>query len=525
MIGTAIEQQYADRLAEQYEVLAYHFSKADQRAKAVEYLFKAGDKAARAFANREALGLYQQLLGLLGGDERTKRAEALKQLATLSNYLGNADDSLRYAESGVELCERLGDERNAVVLHLHIAMLYGQQWDGGLEDRGLKHLEAAAALVEKGPDSVEKALVYQRTGHLYLHRSQPTTTLDWAQRAVDMLARLGVSMGTSLGTALTYTGRIDEGIAYSEKNWEPVLKGAIPVVMAVMGHELTLTLALARDVPRATLWGERVLPQVVKASPTFEAMLMRPLLFAYTLGGDSARAHEACQAIERIEAKTLLGCIYEDAAAVGFYYLRRGEWDQASAYLDRAIPRYRDRNNRAALSACLLVRGTLHLEQGKLAEAEELLSRSLDMSRTGGNVLVETWALPTLCEVHLAMGQAARAAEHLERGFALLDPQRCWYGAPVPLLLAKGLLAAARESWKDADQAFESALALGRQYRLPWEEARVLYESGSMHLARGLPEEREGASRNCDEALEIFQRIGAKKAVEKVLAGKEVRKH
>src|SRR5262249_47172124 len=271
--------------------------------------------------------------------------QALKQLATVTNYLGDADASLHYAETGAELCERLGDKRNAVALHLHVTMLYSQQWDGAREDMGLKHLEAAAALVEDGPDSVEKALVHQRTGHLYLHRSQPTTTLEWAQRAVDMLARLGVSMGTSLGTALTYTGRIDEGIAYSEKNWEPVRKAAIPVVMAVMGHELCLTLALARDVPRAPGWGEGVRPDVGKGSPQSEAMPRRPLLLAYTLAGETAKAEETCHAIERIEAKTLLGCIYEDAAAIGFYYLRRGRWDKSSEYVERAISRYRDRNN------------------------------------------------------------------------------------------------------------------------------------------------------------------------------------
>src|SRR5262249_19510816 len=157
------------------------------------------------------------------------------------------------------------------------------------------------------------------------------------------------------GTALTYTGRIDEGIAYSEKNWEPVRKAAIPVVMAVMGHKLSLTLALARDVPRATVCGERGLTEGAKASPTIEALLSRPLLLAYTLAGEISKAEETCQAIEQIEARTLLGCIYEDAAAIGFYYFRRGEWDKSSAYLERAISRYRDRNNRAALSACLLV--------------------------------------------------------------------------------------------------------------------------------------------------------------------------
>ena len=521
-IGAAIEELYADRLAEQYEVLAYHFSRAEERMKALEYVLKAGDKAAQAYANREALALYEQAVGLLPEANVAQRADVLKKLATVTQYLGDADASLRYAESAVELYEKLGDKRNAVAMHLHIQVLYGWQWDGAREDLGLKHLEAAAALVEDNPDSVEKGLVHQRTGHLYLHRAEPTTTLAWAQRAVDMFARLGVQMGTSLGTALTYMGRIDEGVAYSEKNWEPVRKGAIPVVMAVMGHELSLTLALARDVPRATEWGERVLPEVVKTSPVFEAMLRRPLALIYALSGDVAKADETCQAVERIEAKTLLGCIYEDAAGIGVHYLRRGEWEKARDYLERAIPLYEERSNLSALSMCALVLGSLNLEMGNFPRAEELLLRSLEISQKGSNVLVELWVLPALAELALKTGRPDRAAAHVKRGFELLTPDRNWYGLPAPMWLAKGMLAGAKGKWDEAATAFEKAIAITRQYRLSSDEAKALLEWGLMHLARGQAGDRQSGEKKLGASLDIFQRVGAKKDVEKVLARKEV---
>ena len=55
-----MEELYADRLAEQYEMLAYHFAKAEVWDKALDYLLKAAEKAAQAFATREALALYDQ---------------------------------------------------------------------------------------------------------------------------------------------------------------------------------------------------------------------------------------------------------------------------------------------------------------------------------------------------------------------------------------------------------------------------------------------------------------------------------
>jgi class 3 adenylate cyclase/tetratricopeptide (TPR) repeat protein len=521
LIGGAIEEVYPDRLSEHYEVLAHHFSRGLNRAKSLEYLTKAGAKAVRAHANREALAMYEEALAVVGSD-LAARAELLKNLAIVTQYLGDADTSLRHAAGAVELYERLGDKPNAVSVHLHIQMLYTWQWDGAREDKGLKHLEAAAALVEDAPDSVEKGLVYQRTGHGYLHRSQPATTLEWAQRAVDMFGRLGVPMGTSLGTALAYSGRVDDGIAYSTKNWEPVRKAAVPVVMAVMGHELSLVLALARDVPRAAEWGERIVAEVVKASPVFESMLWRPLAWIYGLSGDVDKGEQARLAIERIEAETRLGCIYEDAAGLGFLYLRRGQWERAIRYLEEALPLYEERGNLSAMNGCSLVLGNLYLEMGDVERAEPLLRRSAEIARVGGNVLVELWALPLLAEVCLRTGAPERGQACLDRGFGLMTGDRAWYGVPAPFFVAKGLLAAGGQRWSAAIEAFEQAIAIGRQYRLPHDTARALYECGLAHFMQGQPDQRERGRAALRESLQIFKTIEAVKDAERVEARKEL---
>src|SRR5262249_36780464 len=57
-IAVTIEEVYGDRLAGQYEVLAHHFERAEAWDKALDYLMKAADKAARAFATRDAIALY-----------------------------------------------------------------------------------------------------------------------------------------------------------------------------------------------------------------------------------------------------------------------------------------------------------------------------------------------------------------------------------------------------------------------------------------------------------------------------------
>ena len=62
LIGASIEEFYASRLAENYEVLAYHYSEGEEWGKALEYLVKAADKAAATFANRDALDYYARAI-------------------------------------------------------------------------------------------------------------------------------------------------------------------------------------------------------------------------------------------------------------------------------------------------------------------------------------------------------------------------------------------------------------------------------------------------------------------------------
>ncbi|MBI4590351.1 MAG: hypothetical protein HY725_16085, partial [Candidatus Rokubacteria bacterium] len=518
------EELYADRLVEQYEVLAYHFSKAEEPTKAVEYLVKAGDKAIGAFALLEAATLYQQALALVGDGSPAQRAEILRRLASVASRSGDLDASLRYAEAALGLSEKIGDKRGALDAHMHLQMLYsGGFWDGAREDNALRHLEAAAALSEADPDTAEKGLVYQRTGHLYLHRGQPATTLVWAQRAIDLFGRIKVPMGTSLGTALTYAGRLDEGITYNEKNWPGVLASSNYLVMVVLGHELSLTLALTRDVRRATEFGERALAEVTKVTkghPAWESHLRRPLTLAHALSGEILKANEHCEAVEGYEATRLFACFFQDAGAVGFHYLRRGEWARARDYLASRLSAFQDRHNVSAVLGCSFFLGWLNLEEGNHAEAGELLSRSLEICRNGGNVLFELWVLPVLAELSLKMGQPDKAAEQVARGFELLKPDQNWYGLPAPMYLARGMLAAASKRWDEGEKSFAEAVAINRRSQLPWDEARTLFEWGLLHLARGEAADLEAARTKLDGALEIFRRVDAKKDVEKVLAVK-----
>jgi class 3 adenylate cyclase/tetratricopeptide (TPR) repeat protein len=119
-VGATIEEVFADRLPDFYAILAYHFTRAEDLTKAEEYLFKAGDEAARAAASSEALSFFQEasrvyfLLHGAGGDPR-KKSLLEKNIALALLNKGALTESIAHFDRALEhLGERVPRGRVAV---------------------------------------------------------------------------------------------------------------------------------------------------------------------------------------------------------------------------------------------------------------------------------------------------------------------------------------------------------------------------------------------------------------------------
>ena len=63
-VAQAIESLWPEQQAERVEQLAYHYSRSDDTAKAVEFLVKAGERSQRLFLNSAAIAFFEQALAL-----------------------------------------------------------------------------------------------------------------------------------------------------------------------------------------------------------------------------------------------------------------------------------------------------------------------------------------------------------------------------------------------------------------------------------------------------------------------------
>jgi class 3 adenylate cyclase/tetratricopeptide (TPR) repeat protein len=150
LIGAAIEELYADRLTEHYEVLAHHFSLAEDWRRAFDYLLKAAEKAAAAFALRDALALYDQALAVADhlGDALPAAARMAIHQAKSSHafFVGDFNQGRAEGERWLALAERAGDRTAAAsaLAWTSFATMWAQDF-GAASDYARRAIEVGGA--------------------------------------------------------------------------------------------------------------------------------------------------------------------------------------------------------------------------------------------------------------------------------------------------------------------------------------------------------------------------------------------
>jgi tetratricopeptide (TPR) repeat protein len=104
IVAETIEDVFAERLADFYGMLAYHYGRAENLDKAEDYLFRAGEAAARSAASREALSLFQEASRLYlvrhpdGGDP-AKRILLERNIAVALWNIGDLTEAIEHFDA------------------------------------------------------------------------------------------------------------------------------------------------------------------------------------------------------------------------------------------------------------------------------------------------------------------------------------------------------------------------------------------------------------------------------------------
>jgi Arc/MetJ family transcription regulator len=207
-VGAVLEELYRNDLDPHLSEIARHLAEAaplGDASAAVDYLVRAGDRAAEQLAYEEASLHYDRALGLLGATEestRERRCDLLLSLGDARWRAGDTPAARASFEEAADLARRLGDgemlARAALgyVIGLGGFLLFAR-FEAGVTGAGLLE-EALAALPDT--DSPLRARVLARLAIEIYHSSDVQRRVQLSSEAVEMARRLDDS--EALVTAL-----------------------------------------------------------------------------------------------------------------------------------------------------------------------------------------------------------------------------------------------------------------------------------------------------------------------------------
>lgn len=220
-----------------------------------------------------------------------------------------------------------------------------------------------------------------------------------------------------------------------------------------------------------------------------------------------AEAQRAWLLSQTAEDPIVCGSAPNDRAIIALYQER---YDDAEAYLDRALSAFRADGNRSSEASALSNLSRVHLETGRTESAVLLAERAHSLYQELGSTLRLANAKYAL---GLALGRCERYTEALDRLTQALatfqaSRQRLWEGMTC-FRLAEVRFASGAPA--EAATLAEQALSELRETGGSWRRANILWL-----LGQALEEIRQaGRARACwEQALTIFEDLGSPKAAE-----------
>lgn len=455
-----------------------------------------------------------------------------EKAAIKSGGEGGNKGRVGYWEKALSIYPTLEGAKKAAEVHLGLAQQYAFNEVDALDmDKAYWHCRRAIELMGPSRESPQLAQAYARLG-LYTaasHLEPVSAAIAHVERGLAVAQRLRdaaviTEAETSLANLLAFlAGDADRALQLYRQSYESAMKSSDSLAVSRAATQLAFFYATFRDADRALLWAQQAVEASGQAA-SYRNQALSALLLAWAvmLRGDATGALSSLDSAELVARKGGAPVTQWTHGAIitpGLVHFFIGDWDKAEAeLLDCLKTARRTHHLLVALTWVSPALGWLYLERDDLTNAKTYLEEAITVSHTGGYKTAEVSLSALLAHVASREGEPDAAAEHLRRAKEIISNGQDWSGLAAEVHMAEGVLATARKHWQEAEAAFQKAVETNRQYQLPYYEARSLLEWGEMYLSRNDPEDRNKGMQFLDQALAIFQRIRARKMVEKVRA-------
>lgn len=495
LVAEAFEQLYTERLDEYAALLAQHYAEAGEEAKTLDYATRAGDAAARMYANTEALIYYARAIEVAKQVSSKTRGENESTQAAWLQALYLKRGRVLELSGKYEEALRNYDELEALAHTL-----------------GKRELELAALLARATLSSTPTSVFAPDEGRTLLNR-----TLVVARELGDHSTEAKVLW--NLGLLSWFSGHASESVEYGEQSLELARQYRLDQQVAYALNDLGLPLVSLGQVERARAGLEeaRTLWQAQDNKPMLVDNLSASTMVDY-LTGDFERVIQGSD--QAFQLAGAIGNLWGQSYSrmwVGYVYWERGEVGRAIQVIRDCI----DLGEQAGFIAPLI---TTRADLGWLYASCGLFEQGLDIARLGlekarqSLQLFTDWGLSVLARINLLKGNLDLAEEHINevraqrkkhQGSQLALGGGSFPLAEMELALARGEFAHARDL---SDKYIRFSLASHISAALPeslYLKGLALARLGDMDVARSVLMEGRSAAQTLGARLRLWRILTA----------------
>jgi len=532
VVGCALEKVYSKKIDEHFGELALHFLESGDKEKALDYFLKAGDKAAKIYANNEAVSYFQHALTLLEEKEGEllEKGRVLEKLGDIKNLVGEYDASTKYWNEALLLWNRLYEKEKAARLHRKIANLL---WDSkGETAKADEHYDKALGILEREPESVELASLYEDMAHMYYRTKDMTKAQSLAEKALELGKKLNdyevmVKSYVSLGSVFDNIGDRMKAIECHERALKIALDNGLMEAALRAYNNLAVALP-AEETERGRESLEKGYDLAKKIGHIqLQSFMGTNIAWHYFGMGDMKKALSLVEESVALDRKS--GDMINLSFSIGTLavtHLVLGDWDKCEKYLKEKIGITEKLNDIQQTVGSYAWLAFLHFNKEEYPEARALYEKAYEVCEKAGAKSLQMWMSLPVIWTSIELGELEKANNMLDKLYEFASKVKdreliAWADA------RKGMMFRAQKKWEDSIQHFEKSIreleALGaRRYNVYVFARMFLYEYARVYLERNQEGDREKAHNLLNQALEIFQKMGAKKEIEKIIAQKKL---
>ena len=525
VVGNALEEVYAGKVDEHFGELAFHFMESGDKDKALDYFLKAGEKAQSVYANKEAISYFHSALKLLEEKDGAlqEKGRVLETLGDIEGIVGEYDTCIKRWNDALLLWTKLNERGKAARLHRKIAYVFWCRI--GKTEEAKSHYDKALKILEAEPESVELATLYNDVCNMQWRTGDLATARPWGEKALELAKKLNAYEVV----ASTYIdlGVISGSAGGSPKATAEYIERALKIALdkGYMETALRAYIDLAVWLPAED--HERILELYEKGfdlakkvgSTSYQSWIGNSLAETYIGMGNMSKAMllaEESVALDRKSGDTTHFAM--SLGLLGLIHRILGEFDKSERYYREALSLSQKSNEIQTILDSYQNLGWLHFFKGEYVKAREFWEKMYEVSEKAAWEWWKMWSSASILWACVELGEFERVANSINDLYKFAQERENNFMLAILDALRGGFFRA-QQKWEESIKYFERSLQEwelinARQWYVYYFVKTFLCEYARMYVERDQQGDREKAINLLNQAMEIFQKLGAKRDIE-----------